>query len=145
MLAMDCFYINWHIVLGLLCGVISIAVLVFAINWARHNQVVKNCLLGFYSLLQSPSGAFSLLVLLCITLVTLKMPSVGGVAFAAFCSVIPVALGFFEHKETMAGLPQVLPPPPPPAPPPASSILADISVMAQSPGSAKPLINPTNV
>lgn len=88
-------------------------------------------LLGACQLLQSPSGVFGLLTLLAITLVTLKQPTVGGTAFAAFVAVVPAILSWTEHKETMAGITTPTPPaamiePPPP------------------PDPAKPNINPTN-
>ena len=58
-------------------------------------------LLGLYLLLQSPSGIFALISLACITIVTLKQPAVGGVAFAAFFPVVVSLLAWTEHKETM--------------------------------------------
>ena len=67
---------------------------------------LKNCLLGCYLLLQSPSGIFSLLALACITFVTFKQPSVGGMAFSAFMAVVPAILSVVEHRETMAALTQ---------------------------------------
>jgi len=69
-------------------------------------------LLGTCQLLQSPSGVFGLLTLSAITLVTLKQPSVGGTAFAAFVTIVPAILSWAEHQETMAG---VVSPPAPPA------------------------------
>lgn len=69
--------------------------------------MLKKCFLGLYLLLQSPSGWFSIATLIAVTYVTIKQPSVGGMAMAAFVSIIPAALGYFEHKETMAQ-----PPPP---------------------------------
>lgn len=81
----------------------------------RHPTI----LLGGCQLLQSPSGVFALLTLTAITLVTLKQPTVGGTAFAAFVAVVPTILSWTEHRETMAGI--VVPPPPPAmvaAPPP---------------------------
>jgi hypothetical protein len=78
-------------------GIIIWKVIIFI---RKHPSV----LLGTFQLIQSPSGIFALLTLAAITLVTLKQPSVGGSAFTAFCAIIPAALGFFEHKETMAGV-----------------------------------------
>ena len=105
---------------------VVLATLGFAI-WRAIRFIKKHptVLLGTCQLLQSPSGVFGLLTLLAITLVTFKQPAVGGTAFAAFCAIIPAALGFFEHRETMAGvtsppLPATmveLPPPPNPAKP----------------------------
>jgi hypothetical protein len=69
-----------------------------------------NILLGINGLIQSPSGVFGLLTLAAITLVTLKQPTVGGVAFAAFVGIVPAILAFCEHKETLAGICQVAPP-----------------------------------
>lgn len=69
-------------------------------------------LLGTCQLLQSPSGVFGLLTLLAITLVTIKQPTVGGTAFAAFVTIVPAILSWTEHRETMAG---VISPPAPAA------------------------------
>jgi hypothetical protein len=78
--------------------------------------VVRKCLSGFYDLLQSGSGVFALLTLLAITFVTWKQPTVGGVAFAAFASIIPAVLAIAENRETMLSMNQ--PPLPNPAAPP---------------------------
>ena len=64
-------------------------------------KTLKNCLLGLYLLLQSPSGVFASLTLLAITIVTLKVPAVGGTAFAAFCAIIPGLITWAEHKEQL--------------------------------------------
>jgi len=102
---------------------VVLAILIF-VTW-RVIKIVKKhptVLLGTFQLLQSPSGVFGLLTLFAITLVTIKQPSVGGTAFTAFCAIIPAALGFFEHKEAMAGINSppipsaMIEPPPPPNP-----------------------------
>jgi len=69
-----------------------------------------NVLLGLSGLIQSSSGVFGLLTLAAITLVTLKRPTVGGVAFAAFVGVVPAILTIAEHRETLVGISQVAPP-----------------------------------
>lgn len=98
------------------------------VRFVRRHPTI---LLGTCQLLQSPSGVFGLLTLTAITLVTLKQPTVGGTAFAAFVAVVPAILSWTEHRETMAG---VTSPPVPAAmvegPPP--------------PDPAKPNVNPTN-
>lgn len=73
----------------------------------RHPTI----LLGCCQLLQSPSGVFGLLTLWAVTIVTLRQPTVGGMAFAAFVSIVPAILSWTEHKEAMAGVNN--PPPPP--------------------------------
>lgn len=74
--------------------------------------VLKNCLLGLYLLLQSPSGFFSLLSLIAVTYVTIKQPAVGGMAFAAFFPIVIGLLAICEHREQLAS--QQLPAPQPP-------------------------------
>jgi hypothetical protein len=61
---------------------------------------------GLAELLRSPSGLFALLSLIAVTIVTLKQPSVGGVAFAAFFPVVVSILAYVEHKETMKQMEQ---------------------------------------
>ena len=67
-------------------------------------KTLKNILLGMYLLLQSPSGVFALISLVCVTYVTIKQPAVGGVAFAAFFPVVITLLAYCEHKETLANM-----------------------------------------
>ncbi len=76
---------------------------------------------GFKELMNSPSGFFALLSLLVISIVTLKQPSVGGVAFAAFFPVTVSLLAWCEHKETMAQIAQS----PPTLPVPLALALPD--------------------
>jgi hypothetical protein len=64
-------------------------------------KVIKNCLSGFYQILQSLSGTFSLLTLIVIGIVTWHSPSVGGIALAAFATAVPSILAYCEHKETL--------------------------------------------
>lgn len=68
---------------------------------------------GMKFLLESPSGVFGLLTLIAITVVTWHMPSVGGVAFAAFVAVVPAILTFCEHREALASMTSVVAPAPP--------------------------------
>lgn len=56
---------------------------------------------GLAELLRSPSGVFSLVSLAAISVVTYHAPAIGAGAFVAFFAVVPTALGYFEHKETM--------------------------------------------
>lgn len=65
-----------------------------------------NILSGISQLLQSPSGVFSLLSLVAISLVTWHAPAIGAGAFVAFFSIVPTALGIFEHREQMAQIAQ---------------------------------------
>jgi hypothetical protein len=124
--------LGWQFILG--TSFVVICLLVFIC------KKYPNVLLGVNGLIQSPSGVFGLLTLGAITFVTLKQPSVGGVAFAAFVSVVPAILSWTEHKETMSGIPQVAPPsPPPPDPPPSDPVT--VVVEPQPPdNSAKPVI-----
>lgn len=126
--------LGWPFILGASLVVMCLLFYVFK----KH----PNILLGMNGLLQSPSGVFGLLTLGAITFVTLKQPSVGGVAFAAFVGVVPAILSWTEHKETMAGIAQCAPPdPPPPPPPPPPSDPVTVVVEAQPPdNSAKPVI-----
>jgi hypothetical protein len=57
---------------------------------------------GISQLLDSPSGTFSLICLAAISIVTWHSPAIGAGAFVAFFGVVPPALGYFEHKETLA-------------------------------------------
>jgi hypothetical protein len=66
---------------------------------------------GCAELLRSPSGVFSLLTLVAISVVTWHSPSVGGAAFVGFCSIIPALLGWTEHKEQLASMIQIQPAP----------------------------------
>ena len=121
--------LGWHFILSASFVVICLTCLVCK----KH----PNILLGLDGLIQSPSGVFGLLTLAAITFVTLKQPTVGGVAFAAFVSVVPGILAFCEHRETLAGISQVAPPAPPPPPP------DPVSVVIEPPppdNSAKPVI-----
>jgi hypothetical protein len=64
-------------------------------------SVITKCLSGFYQILQSLSGTFSLLTLLVIGVVTFHAPMIGAAALAAFATTIPGILAFCEHKETL--------------------------------------------
>jgi hypothetical protein len=64
-------------------------------------RVLINCLSGFYQILQSLSGTFSLVTLLVIAAVTFHSPVIGGVALAAFATVVPSILAYAENKETL--------------------------------------------
>jgi uncharacterized membrane protein len=114
-------------------GLVTLVAIMVA--WAVRTLIVflrKHPIIleGIKELLASPSGAFSLLVLLAISVVSLKQPTIGGVALAAFAGVVPACLGYFEHKEQMS---QYVPPPPLPVPPPPD------------PNPAKPVPDPSNV
>jgi len=118
-------------ILSLAAVVVGLALLGLGIyRVVRLLKKHPTIMLGFCQLLQSPSGVFGLLTLFAITIVTLKQPTVGGTAFAAFVAVVPAILSWTEHKETMAGVvvpappAMMIEPPPPPDP-------------------AKPNINPT--
>ena len=66
----------------------------------KCNVLIK-CLSGFYEILQSLSGTFSLITLLVIAAVTFHSPAIGGVALAAFATVVPSILAYTENKETL--------------------------------------------
>lgn len=68
-------------------------------------KALKLCLQGIYLILQSLSGTFALITLLVIAAVTWHSPTVGGVALAAFTSIVPAILAYAEHKECLANLP----------------------------------------
>lgn len=107
--------LSWRFIAIAAVAICGLALLI------RNRAVI---LTGIAQLLESPSGVFALLTLFAITLVTLKQPSVGGSAFAAFVAVVPTILTWVEHKETILQMSQSasvaapLPPPPPDAPPP---------------------------
>lgn len=61
---------------------------------------------GISQLIQSPSGVFSLLSLMVLSILTWHDPSMGSAAWVAFFGVVPSALGYFEHKETLAQMTQ---------------------------------------
>ena len=116
---------SWHSLLFVVIAIIAIVVLLILIK--KHAVILT----GAKELLASPSGLFSLLTLVAITLVTWHQPAVGSASLASFCAIIPAALGFFEHREAMA---QIVPPVPivPPAPP--------VPEPAPPPNPAKPVI-----
>jgi hypothetical protein len=71
---------------------------------------------GLGELITSPSGIFSLISLVVLSVLTWHFPAyMGGAPWCAFFGIIPAALGYFEHKETLAqmSLSQQTPPPPP--------------------------------
>jgi hypothetical protein len=73
---------------------------------------------GLKELVTSPSGIFSLICLSVLTFLTIKFPSaMGGAPWVAFFGIIPAALGYFEHAETMLAAQQNPPSPFLPAPP----------------------------
>jgi hypothetical protein len=92
-----------------------------------------NIFTGVYQLITSPSGIFSLLCLGVLSVLSwhlgIAWVTAAAAAWSAFFAVIPAALGYFEHKETMAqmqspfpqGFPQPFPAPvvvvPSPLPP----------------------------
>ena len=58
-----------------------------------------NIFTGLFLLVSSPSGLFSLITLVFLTIVSLKLKSI--VAFAGFCTVIPAILAHTESNETL--------------------------------------------
>jgi len=64
-------------------------------------KVLTNCLSGLYQIFQSLSGTFSLVTLFVIAAVTFHSPVIGGVALAAFATVVPSILAYAENKETL--------------------------------------------
>jgi hypothetical protein len=83
---------------------------------------------GIGELLESPSGVFSLLVLIVIGFVSWKQPTIGGVALAAFASVVPTILAFTENREEMCRMQQGYPSPVPPvAPAPPITNVVNVS------------------
>lgn len=71
----------------------------------------NNILTGLAQLIESPSGIFSLISLAVIAAVTWHQPSIGSGAFIAFFGIVPAALGYFEHKETLAQMGMSVPSP----------------------------------
>lgn len=78
---------------------------------------------GIYQLITSPSGFFALLSLAVLTVLSWHLGvawvTAAATAWSAFFAIIPAALGYFEHKETMAQIQQSVPVPAPimPLPP----------------------------
>lgn len=97
---------NWHFYLCVLVIAIVIYLAKFIIKKIKQHP---NILLGVNGLVQSPSGVFGLLTLAAITVVTLKQPTVGGIAFAAFVGVVPAILAICEHRETLVGISPIAP------------------------------------
>lgn len=65
-----------------------------------------NLLTGLYQLVTSPSGIFGLLCLLCLTVLSWHLHDSMVMAWAAFFGIVPTALGYFEHKETLQQMQQ---------------------------------------
>lgn len=69
---------------------------------------------GVAELLRSPSGVFATLCLLCLTVLSWHLgmgwATAAAAAWTAFFTIVPAALGYFEHKETLKQMDQ--PPPP---------------------------------
>ena len=65
-------------------------------------------LTGITQLIESPSGIFALLCLATLSVVTWHLGALAGMvaAWVAFFGMVPTALGYFEHKETLAALTQ---------------------------------------
>ncbi len=61
---------------------------------------------GIVELLNSPSGAFSLLCLIAISIITGRSPIIGVGGFVAFFAVVPAVLALVEHREQMVQLNQ---------------------------------------
>jgi hypothetical protein len=87
---------------------------------------------GIKELIASPSGTFSLLTLLAISIVSWKQPAIGGAALAALATVVPAILAVIEHRESVAQAFQSLPIFPPCA-------------QALPPNPAKPPVDPNDV
>lgn len=64
---------------------------------------------GIVELLNSPSGVFSLLCLISISIITWHAPVIGVGGFVAFFGVVPAVLALVEHRETMAQMNQPQP------------------------------------
>lgn len=73
---------------------------------------------GIYRLVTSPSGFFSLLCLAVLSVLSWHLgvawATAAATAWGAFFAIIPAALGYFEHKETLAQMQSQQPPAPPP-------------------------------
>lgn len=64
-------------------------------------SVLTNCFSGFYQILQSLSGVFSLITLFVIAIVTWHSSTIGGIALSAFATVVPSILAYTENKEAL--------------------------------------------
>lgn len=77
-----------------------------------------NIFTGIYRLITSPSGFFSLLCLAVLSVLSWHLgvawATAAATAWGAFFAIIPAALGYFEHKETLAQMQSQQPPAPPP-------------------------------
>jgi hypothetical protein len=56
---------------------------------------------GLRELIISPSGVFSLLCLMVLTVLAWKVPGLGSGPFIAFFGVVPALLAYCEHKEQL--------------------------------------------
>lgn len=69
-----------------------------------------NIFTGVYRLITSPSGFFSLLCLAVLSVLSWHLgvawATAAATAWGAFFAIIPAALGYFEHKETLAQMQQ---------------------------------------
>lgn len=65
-----------------------------------------NIFTGIYQLITSPSGIFALLCLIVLSTLSwhlgIAWVTAAAAAWSAFFAIIPAALGYFEHKETLA-------------------------------------------
>lgn len=59
---------------------------------------------GIKKLLESASGTFGLITLLCIAVITWHSPSIGGVALSTFATVLPAIFAYADHKQTLANM-----------------------------------------
>ena len=66
---------------------------------------------GLKQITESLSATFAFITLLAIFILTWHVPSIGGAALVAFCSIVPAILAYAEHKETLAAINQPQLPP----------------------------------
>ena len=59
---------------------------------------------GLKQITESLSATFAFITLLAISILTWHVPSIGGAALVAFCSIVPAILAYAEHKETLAAI-----------------------------------------
>lgn len=69
-----------------------------------------NIFTGIYQLITSPSGFFALLCLVVLSVLSWHLGvawvTAAATAWSAFFAIIPAALGYFEHKETLMQMQQ---------------------------------------
>lgn len=59
---------------------------------------------GIVGILENPATTFSLITLICISVITYHIPSIGGMALATFATVLPAVIAYTDHKQNLANM-----------------------------------------